>query len=165
MKLETLEQLFIDELQDLHGAETMLIKALPQMADAAHSAQLRQAFQDHLEETRGHVERIEHILEKIQNGKVKGKKCKGMEGLIDEGNERIKASGDPAVVDAGLIAAAQRIEHYEIAAYGCAKTYAELLGDDASCRLLEQTLDEEKAADEKLTELAMTLINPQAARA
>jgi ferritin-like metal-binding protein YciE len=165
MKLENLKTLFIEELHDLHSAETQLIKALPRMAAAADSAELRASFEGHLEETKEQLERIEHILEKVTGSTQGGKTCKAMEGLIHEGSERIKASGDPAVIDAGLISAAQRVEHYEIAAYGCARTYAELLGDDAAVHLLQQSLEEEKSADEKLTDLAINSINPQAARA
>lgn len=164
MKLESLQKLFIEELHDLHSAESQLIKALPDMAEAATSAELRACFESHLEETRSQLERIEHILEKV-TGSTSGGSCKAMTGLIQEGKDRAKASGDPAVVDASLIAAAQRVEHYEIAAYGCARTYAELLGDDASVLLLEHSLEEEKSANEKLNDLAINSINPVAARA
>lgn len=165
LKLESMEKLLVEELHDLHSAESQLIKALPKMAEACDSGELRACFESHLEETKGQLERIEHILEKMTGSTSGGKACKAMEGLISEGTERIKASGDPAVVDAGLISAAQRVEHYEIAAYGCAKTYAELLGDDAAARLLIETLEEEKSADQKLNDLAINIINPEAARA
>jgi ferritin-like metal-binding protein YciE len=166
MKLENLKKLFVDELQDLRSAENQLVKALPKMAKGAHSPELRQCFETHLEETKGHLERLDRILERVHNGAgIRRKVCHGIKGLITEGAERVKATGDPAVLDAGLIAAAQRVEHYEIAGYGCAKTYAALLGEDSAARMLEQSLEEEKAADQKLNDLALNLVNPEAARA
>lgn len=161
MKLETLNDVYLDNLKDLYSAESQLVAALPKMAKAAHSDQLRSAFQEHLEQTRGHVDRLDRIFQQIGKN-PKGKKCKGMEGLIDEGKELL--SGDPtAARDAALIAAAQRVEHYEIAGYGCARTYARILGDERAASLLQETLDEESAADEKLTTLAEGVVNAEAA--
>lgn len=153
MKLENLKDLYIHELKDLHSAEKQLTKALPKMAKAASNEELGDAFREHLEQTEEHVRRLEKILES-HDETFRGAKCKGMEGLIKEGSEMIEEDGDDDVRDAGLISAAQRVEHYEIAGYGCARTYAELLGDNDGAELLQQTLDEEKATDEKLTELA-----------
>lgn len=161
MKLESLQDLFVDELKDLYNAENQLLKALPKMAKAAHHPDLKQAFTDHLEETRGQVERLEQIFKGL-DGSPKGKKCKAMEGLVEEGKEIIEQSADPAVKDAALIAAAQRVEHYEIAGYGCVRTFARLLGNDEAADLLQETLDEEAAADKKLTDLAETVINAEA---
>jgi ferritin-like metal-binding protein YciE len=154
MKENVLKELYIDELRDIYSAENQLTKALPKMAKAATSDELRTGFEEHLEQTKGHVERIERIF-KVLGEKPTGKKCKGMEGLVEEGNEMIKEDkleGD--ALDAGLISAAQRVEHYEIAAYGCVRTYANLLGQDDAAKLLEQTLKEEKETDQKLTQLA-----------
>lgn len=165
MKLDSLHTLFVNELSDLYSAETQLIKALPKLVKGAHSRDLQQCFKDHLEETKGHVERLEQIFKELGNGsKVKAKTCKAMEGLIKEGSEQLKATGDPAVIDAALIAAAQRVEHYEIAGYGCVCTFAGILGLDEAKRLLEETLQEEKDADEKLTDLATGMINEEAAK-
>src|ERR1700733_7052690 len=162
MKSETLKDLFIDELKDLYDAENQLIKALPKMAKAAYSDELRSAFEEHLTQTEGHARRLEQIFEELDEP-VKGKKCKGMQGLIEEGAEMIKEKkGEEEVLGAGLISAAQRVEHYEIAGYGCVRTYAELLGEDEAVRLLEETLEEEKETDSKLTELAQN-INVEAA--
>jgi len=165
MKLDSLEMLFKDELADLYDAENQLIKTLPKLADAAHAPELKHAFKDHLRETQNHAQRIEQIWESLGDGSVKSQSCKGMQGLIKEGGERLKARGDASVIDAGIIGAAQRVEHYEIAGYGCARTYAELLGMSEAARLLEETISEEKAADKKLNELALTLVNQEAARA
>lgn len=148
-----LKELYIDELKDLYNAETQLVKALPKMAKAASSDELRQGFEDHLEQTKGHVERLEKIFESLDES-PKGKKCAGMEGLIKEGSEVIDEDYEGAVMDAGLIGAAQRVEHYEIAGYGTATEFARLLGEDEHVSLLTETLDEEKETDEKLTELA-----------
>ena len=164
MKLDSLNKLFIDELQDLYDAENQIVKALPKMVKAASHPELKQAFEQHLEETQGQVKRLEQIFERFEEG-AKPKTCKGMKGLLEEGSERIKSDGDPAVIDAALIAAAQRVEHYEIAAYGCARTYAELLGDETAAELLQQSLDEEFGADEKLNDLAKSLVNLEAAEA
>lgn len=156
MKIETLRELLIDELQDLHSAEQQITKALPKMAKASHNPSLKQAFEHHLEETRNHVTRLEQIFKRMSES-PKGKTCEGMKGLLKEGEERIKDGGEAEVLDAGIISAAQRVEHYEIAAYGSARTYAELLGDQDAVRLLNQTLEEEKAADSKLNQVARTV--------
>src|SRR6266550_7948564 len=161
MELETLKDLHIYELKDLHNAEKQLTKALPKMAKAASNQQLAEGFREHLEQTEEHVNRLEQILESLDQS-TRGRKCKGMEGLIEEGSEMIEEDAEDEVRDAGLIAAAQRVEHYEIAGYGCVRTYAELLGDTKGAELLQQTLDEEGATDKKLTELAKTLINIRA---
>ena len=161
MELETLRDLYIHELKDLHSAEKQLTKALPRMAKAATNEDLAAGFEEHLAQTEEHVNRLEKILES-HNESTRGPKCKGMEGLIEEGKEMIEEDGDDDVRDAGLISAAQRVEHYEIAGYGCARTYAEILGDRKGADLLDQTLEEEAATDKKLTGLAKTLINLQA---
>ena len=153
MKLENLKDLYIHELKDLHSAEKQITKALPKMVKAASNEELADAFREHLEQTEEHVRRLEEILES-HDETFRGAKCKGMEGLLKEGSEMIEEDGDDDVRDAGLISAAQRVEHYEIAGYGCARTYAELLGDNDGAELLQQTLDEEKATDRKLTEIA-----------
>ncbi len=160
--LNSMDTLFIDQLQDLYDAEQRLVQALPKMADASHEKSLKQAFQSHLQETQNHVSRLERIFQSIGQP-VKGKTCDAMKGLVSEGQEAIDATGDPAVKDAALIAAAQRVEHYEIAAYGTARTFARRLGKDGAIRLLEETLQEEKAADQKLTHLAEAGINQKAA--
>jgi ferritin-like metal-binding protein YciE len=161
VKLESLHDLYVDELKDLYNAEHQLLKALPKMAKAASAPKLAKAFTDHLEETKGQVERLEKIFKKL-NTSPKGKKCKAMEGLIEEGKKLMEEDADPTVMDAGLIAAAQRVEHYEMAGYGCVRTFARLLGYDDAVGLLQETLDEEAAADEKLTKLAETVINVEA---
>lgn len=156
VKLKNLHDLFIEQLQDLHSAETQLVKALPQMAKAANDDSLREAFEEHLDQTKVHVERLESIFDRLDED-AKGKPCKAMKGLIAEGEEMIKEKAEPAVKDAGLIAAAQRVEHYEIASYGCVRTYAELLGDLESAQVLQTTLDEEGETDKRLTDLAGSL--------
>jgi ferritin-like metal-binding protein YciE len=153
MKLETMKELLVEELQDLYSAETQITKALPKMAKASSTPELKQAFESHLQETEGHVQRLEKIFKHFKES-AEGKTCEGMKGLLKEGAERIKEGGEPDVVDAGLISAAQRVEHYEIAAYGSARTYAELLGEPQVAKLLEETLEEEKSADQKLTKVA-----------
>ena len=158
MKLESLYDLYVDELKDLYSAENQLLKALPKMASAATAPDLRAAFTHHLEETHGHVERLEQVFKKLDTS-PKGKKCKAMEGLIEEGKEVLEEDAKPEVKDAALIAAGQRVEHYEMAGYGCVRTFARLLGYDEAADLLQETLDEEGAADKKLTELAETVIN------
>lgn len=155
-KINTLHDLFIEQLKDLHSAETQLIKVLPKMAKAAHDPMLKSGFEEHLEETREHVKRLEKVLGH-HNEKATGKVCKAMEGLVEEGKEMISEKAPEAVKDAGLIAAAQRVEHYEIAGYGCVRTYAELLGYSECAEILQQTLDEEAATDERLTEAAKKL--------
>jgi len=161
MQMESLQDLFFDQLKALYNAENQLIKALPKMAKAASNPELQQAFTTHLEETRKHAERIEQVLEKMGE-KAKGKKCKAMEGLIEEGKEMMEEDADPEVMDAGLIAAAQRVEHYEIAGYGCVRTYAKLLGNEQAAKVLQQTLDEEGKTDKMLTDLAESVINLEA---
>jgi ferritin-like metal-binding protein YciE len=153
MKHESLKDLYVDELKDLFSAETQLTKALPKLAKAATSEELRTAFEEHLEQTKGHVERLEEIFESLEE-KPTGKKCVGMEGLVKEGAEVMQEDFEEEVMDAALIGAAQRVEHYEIAAYGTVRTFAELLGESDHVELLEQTLEEEKETDEKLTELS-----------
>jgi ferritin-like metal-binding protein YciE len=156
MKLGTMRELLLDELQDLYSAETQITKALPKMAKTSSSSELKKAFESHLKETEGHVQRLERIFKNL-GVDSKGKTCEGMKGLLKEGEERIQEGGEPEVVDAGLISAAQRVEHYEIAAYGSARTYAELLNEKDVVKLLEETLEEEKAADQKLTNIAKTV--------
>jgi ferritin-like metal-binding protein YciE len=164
MKLESLENLFVHELKDLLSAEKQLVKALPKMAKGANSEALRAGFEEHLEQTKGHVERLEKIFGLL--GKTaRAETCKAMEGLIEEGSDLLKEEGSPSVKDAALIGAAQRVEHYEIAAYGTARTLAQLLGQDEAAELLQETLDEERETDEKLTDLAMSEINPEAEKA
>lgn len=162
MKLKTLSDLLEDQLKDIYNAETQLVKALPKMAKAATSPQLKQAFELHLEETLAQVERLDQVFKRLDI-KPGRKKCKAMEGLIAEGSETISEDAEPMVHDAALIAAAQRVEHYEIAAYGCVRTFAELLGDHETAELLQESLDEESQADSKLTEIAMSGINHSAA--
>jgi ferritin-like metal-binding protein YciE len=157
-QLDSMDALFQDQLEDLYDAEQRLVNALPDMADASSSPQLKQAFVHHLQETRNHVTRLERIFQSI--GKpAEWKTCQAMKGLVKEGSEAIEAEGDPNVKDAALIAAAQRVEHYEIAAYGTARTFARQLNFEEAAALLEETLEEEKAADQKLTEVAESGIN------
>jgi ferritin-like metal-binding protein YciE len=163
MELQSLQDLFLHELRDIYSAEKQILKALPKMAKAASNPQLKAGFQEHLEQTKMHVERLEQIFEKLDESS-RGPKCKGMEGLLEEGADMMEEEGEPEVIDAGLISAAQRVEHYEIAAYGCAKTYARVLGDTESGALLDQTLQEEGATDKKLTQLAKSSINLKAAK-
>jgi ferritin-like metal-binding protein YciE len=161
MKLNSLQDLYINELRDLHSAETQILKALPKMIRAAQSEDLRQAFQEHLEQTRNQVTRLDQIMEKM-NLTPRRKRCVGMEGIIEEGSEFLGSDIDDSVRDAALIAAAQRVEHYEIACYGCARTYARQLGDEEAAGLLQTSLEEEETADRKLTELAEAHINVEA---
>jgi ferritin-like metal-binding protein YciE len=162
MSLNSLENLFIEELKDVYNAEKQIIRALPRMAKAADSEELQQAFTKHLKETEGHVQRLEQVFRELGQT-ARGKKCKGMEGLLEEGKEVLEEDGEPAVIDAALIASAQRVEHYEMAAYGCLRTYASLLGYTKAEQLLQQTLQEEEATDEKLTQLGEGGINEAAA--
>ena len=162
MKIDTLESLLTDELKDLYSAENQLIKALPKMAKNANTDELRRAFEEHLEQTKEHAQRIERICDDI-GVSPKGKKCVGMEGLIEEGKEIMTEAEDPGVLDAGMIGAAQKVEHYEIAGYGTASAHARQLGFNNAVKLLEKTLEEEKLADEKLTKLAENQVNVQAA--
>jgi ferritin-like metal-binding protein YciE len=162
MSLDSLDKLFLEELKDVYNAEKQIVGALPRMAKAAESRELQQAFTQHLKETQGHVERLERIFKGLDQA-VRGKKCKGMEGLLAEGKEILEQEGEGAVIDAALIAAAQRVEHYEMAAYGCLRTYAQLLGYSDAEKLLQQTLNEEEAADRKLTEIGEGGVNQAAA--
>jgi ferritin-like metal-binding protein YciE len=160
MPEEGLKELYIEELKDIYNAENQLVKALPKLAKAAASDELREGFEEHLEQTKGHVERLEEIF-KLLDESPKGKKCAGMEGLVEEGSEVLNEGLQGAVLDAALIGAARRVEHYEIAAYGTVIAFAETLGEDSHVSLLQETLSEEKETDEKLTELAGE-INQQA---
>jgi ferritin-like metal-binding protein YciE len=156
MSENSLKELYLDELRDLYDAENQLIKALPKIAKAAESDELRTGIEEHLEQTKGHAQRIEQILEALGEA-VKGKKCKGMAGVLAEGNEMLGEDFEGALMDSAIISAAQRVEHYEIAAYGCVREWAELLGENEAVSLLSKTLEEEKETDEKLTELAHTI--------
>ncbi len=156
MKLETLKDLYIHELKDLYSAENQIIKALPKMVKAASNPKLAAGFKKHLEESKAHAARLEKIL-KSHGESTRGPKCKGMEGVLKEGQDMIEEDADEDVRDAGLITAAQRVEHYEMAGYGTARTYANLLGDKANAKVLQKTLDEEGATDKKLTKLAETI--------
>lgn len=160
-KISSLDELFIDVLEDIYDAEHQITEAMPKMIEAATSPDLKKGLKDHLEQTRKQVERLDQIF-KNMNKKAEGKKCHGMQGLIKEGDEIMKEASDPMVKDAGMIAAAQKIEHYEISAYGTARTYAQALGHKDVARLLEQTLQEEGATDKRLTALAEGHINAQA---
>jgi|SRR5215208_4179402 len=160
-KMSTLDDLYMDLLKDLYSAEKQLVKALPKMAKAAEASDLQKAFQEHLKQTEGHVDRIERVFSDLE-GSPRGKKCVGMEGLIEEGNEIMKEDAEPDVMDAGLIAAAQKVEHYEIAGYGTARAWAERLGYNSAAKLLQQTLDEESMANEKLTQIAESHVNMEA---
>jgi len=161
-KLDSLESLYLEQLKDLYSAENQLIEALPKMAEAAHSPDLQRGFTQHLEQTHKQAKRIEQIFNRHKES-LDSKKCKGMEGLIKEGEEMIKEkNATPSVQDAGLIAAAQRVEHYEISGYGTVHRFAEMLGFQEDARLLKQSLDEEYATDEKLTEIAEKHINEEA---
>ena len=162
MKLNSLRDVFEDCLKDLYSAETQLVKALPKMAKAASSEELKQGFLEHLEQTKAQVQRLETICGDL-GIKAKGKTCQAMKGLVEEGSEVIAEDGEPAAKDAALIVAAQKVEHYEIAGYGSAATFAKLLGETEAADLLVQTLDEEKATDEKLTQVAESGLNEEAA--
>jgi ferritin-like metal-binding protein YciE len=161
MKMKTLADLFVHELKDLYSAEKQLLKALPKMAKAATSEELKRALETHLSETEDQVSRLEEIFEELKLSS-RGAKCVAMEGLIEEGKHILEEDMDEDVRDAAIICAAQRVEHYEMAGYGCARTFAEQLGHQTAARLLQQTLDEEKAADAKLTEVAMQSVNEEA---
>ena len=161
MALDSLQSLFLDELKDVYHAEKQLLRALPRLAKAATAPELRQAFTQHLKETEGQVQRLERVFKELGQT-PRGKKCEGMAGLVEEGKNIMEEDGEPAVIDAALIAAAQRVEHYEIAAYGCLRTYAQLLGLRNAEQLLQENLDEEEAADEKLNALAEGGINQAA---
>ena len=150
MTKDSLQELYVDELKDLYSAEKQLTKALPKMAKAATSPELRSGFEEHLEQTKGHVQRLEEIFSMLGK-RGSGKKCMGMEGLVKEGSEVMSEDFEEDVMDAALIAAAQRVEHYEIAGYGTVCAYADLLGEKEHAALLRQTLEEEKETDRKLT--------------
>lgn len=161
MKLDSLRTLWIEELRDLYNAENQILKALPKMAKKASTPELKEAFENHLGETQTHVERLDEIFVKLGK-KPTGKTCKAMKGLVEEGAEMMKEDGPESVIDAGLIAAAQRVEHYEMAGYGVVRTFASILGEGEAQDLLQETLDEEGAADEKLTEIAEGIVNEEA---
>jgi len=156
-----LHELFLDELADVYNAEQQLTKALPKMAKAAKNEELREAFQQHLEETENHISRLDQVFESLGES-MKRKKCKGMEGLVEEGEEIISEQKNTNALDAGLIISAQKVEHYEIAAYGSLCSWAEQMGHDDAVELLKETLEEEKTTDEKLTEIAENIANTQA---
>jgi ferritin-like metal-binding protein YciE len=160
-KITSLEGLYTDMLKDLYSAEKQLVQALPKMAKAAQSADLEKAFEEHLKQTEEHVARIERIFSDMDSS-PRGKKCVAMEGLVAEGKELLEEDIDPDVLDAGLIAAAQKVEHYEISSYGTARTWAERLGRDKAARLLQKTLEEESAANDKLTQIAESHANLRA---
>ena len=164
MALDSLHDLYVEELKDLYNAENQLLKALPKMVKAATHLDLKNTFKEHLEVTRNQVTRLETIFEKLDES-PKGKKCKAMEGLVAEAADTIAEDGTSSVKDAALIASAQRVEHYEMAGYGCVRTFAKLLGYEEAAELLQATLDEEGEADKALTELAETIINIDAEKA
>ena len=161
MKMDTLQKLYTEELRDLYNAETQLLKALPKMAKGASSQELKDAFEKHLEQTKTHVERLEQVFEGLGE-KAKGKTCQAMKGLIEEGSEILGEDGDESVLDAGIIVAAQKVEHYEIAGYGSVRTFAHLLGQNEAAELLQTTLDEESETNDILNKLAETVVNPEA---
>ena len=161
MKIESLEELFVEELKDLYHAEKQLVKALPKMAKAATSEELRTAFTDHLEQTKNHVLRLEQVFETVDE-KAKAKVCKGMQGLIEEGQETIAEDALDHMADLGLIAAAQKVEHYEISGYGTMRTFAQILGNQEAVRLLSETLKEEEAADKLLSGISQSLLKESA---
>ena len=163
MELESLKDLYIHELKDLYSAEKQIIKALPKMIKAAKNEQLAAGFREHLEQTKEQATRLETIL-KNHGESTRGPKCQGMEGVLKEGEEMIEEDAADEVRDAGLIASAQRVEHYEMAGYGCAKTYANLIGDKEGAALLQQTYSEESDTDKKLSKLAVSVINYKAAK-
>jgi ferritin-like metal-binding protein YciE len=162
MSLDSLKKLFVEEVRDIYNAEKQLLKALPRMAKAAESADLSQAFSKHLKETEGHVQRLERIFRELGQA-VRGKQCKGMVGLLEEGKEKLEEEGEEAVLDAALIASAQAVEHYEITKYGSLIAWAKQLGREDCAAVLQQNLDEEGATDKKLTAMAEAKINARAA--
>ena len=159
--MDSLKTLYVNELRDLYNAENQLVKALPKLAKAASSEELKGAFDKHLEQTKGQVERLEEVFEELGE-KPKGKTCQAMKGLIEESSEILDKDGDESVIDAGIIVAAQKVEHYEIAGYGSVRTFAELLGKNRSAELLQTTLDEESETNELLNNLAQEIVNPEA---
>jgi ferritin-like metal-binding protein YciE len=164
MALQSLEDLFLEDLKDVYNAEHQILKALPRMAKKASAPELKRAFEQHLKQTETQVQRLERVFSSIGE-KAKGKTCKGMQGLIEEGKEMMSEDIEEDVLDAALIAAAQKVEHYEIAAYGTLRAYAEMLGNQQAAKLLQQTLDEEGETDKKLTQLAEQLVNVEAVEA
>ena len=164
MAMDSLKDLYVEELKDLYNAENQLLKALPRLAKKASSPDLKAAFEEHLGQTEGQVNRLEKIFKSLGE-KPTGKTCKAMKGLVEEGKEIIEEDGDNSVLDAALIGAAQKVEHYEIAGYGTARTFASMLGEEDAVELLQETLDEEAATDKKLTALAESLVNPEASPA
>jgi ferritin-like metal-binding protein YciE len=162
LKLNTMEDLLLGQIRDLYDAEQRLVDALPKMAETAHDPKLKSAFQEHLRQTEGHVAKLEEVF-RLLHQEPEREKCEAMQGLIEEGEETINAEGDPAVKDAALIAAAQRVEHYEISGYGSARTFAERLGLEDAAGILQEILDEEGATDKKLTQIAVQSVNVQAA--
>src|SRR5579871_3661527 len=163
MKVQSLNELYISELQDLYSAEGQILKALPKVIEKTDSPELRQALESHLAETRNHVTRLEKVFS-MHGVEAKAQKCKGMQGILDEGDEMIGKDAPPAVRDAAIISACQRVEHYEIAAYGTLRTYARQLGHDRAAAILQETLEEEVAADAKLTSVANRRVNIEAVR-
>lgn len=161
MNIDSMKKLFAHELKDLYSAENQILEALPKMAEKATHQELKSAFQAHHEQTKEHVQRLEQIFNDLEFEPT-GQKCKGMEGLLEEGEDAMEDAEDDEVRDAAMISAAQRVEHYEIAGYGSARTYARMLGNDRAAELLQQTLDEEGATDKKLTKLAESRVNPDA---
>jgi ferritin-like metal-binding protein YciE len=159
--METLEKLYINELRDLYSAENQLLKALPKMAKGASSDELKEAFENHLAETETHVERLERIFKGLEEN-PKGKTCHAMKGLIEEGSEILEEEGEDSVLDAGIIVAAQKVEHYEMAGYGSVRAFAQLLGQEEAAQLLQTTLDEESKANELLNQIAETTVNAEA---
>jgi ferritin-like metal-binding protein YciE len=164
MSMDSLKDLYIEELKDLYSAENQLLKALPRMAKKASSPDLKAAFEAHRGETEGQIDRLERIFKELGE-KPTGKTCKAMKGLVEEGKEIIEEDGNESVLDAALIGAAQRVEHYEIAGYGTVRTFASILGEEDAMELLQETLDEEAATDKKLTALAESMVNPDASEA
>jgi ferritin-like metal-binding protein YciE len=163
-KLSSLDDLLVHEMQDIYNAEGQILKALPKLVKAASNPDLKRAFEEHRVQTEGQVDRLEQAF-KLLSVPARGRKCEGMAGLLEEGKKVMEQEADESVLDAALIAAAQKVEHYEIASYGCICTYAEMLGYDQVHELLAQTLDEEETTDQKLTALAETVINPEAEEA
>ncbi|HET9199374.1 MAG TPA: ferritin-like domain-containing protein [Dehalococcoidia bacterium] len=164
MPVKNVQDLLLDELRDIYDAEKQLVRALPKMAKASSSEQLRQAFQEHLEQTKTQVERLEQVFDKLDT-RARGKRCEAMRGLVEEASEMMEEIKTPQVLDAALIAGAQKVEHYEIAAYGSLRALAEACGHQDAARLLDETLDEEKEADQKLNQIALSEVNQAALRA
>jgi len=164
MKLDDLTRLYVSNLKDMRDAEQQMTDALPGLVEKASSAELKAALKEHLTTTESHLDTVEQLLE-AATGSKRGKKCKGMAGLVEEGKEVLESEGDPDVIDAGLIVAAQKAEHYEMAAYGSLKAFAQMLGNREAAKLFDEILDEERRADRRLSEIAESLINAEAAAA